>query len=142
MATQNVILWHLNTKMRHPETTPDADEDNTTKPPILFLLYVQGLSEKIQIACYKLGIRMVFKSSEALRQTLTRVKSRMPELKEDIVYKIPCCDCEAQYIGETRRSLQKRIAEHKYNPMTGRMALKVYQTETSRFVLNSIQVYT
>ena len=25
--------------------------------------------------------------------------------------------------GETRRSLQKRIAEHKYNPMTGRIAL-------------------
>ena len=48
------------------------------------------MSEKIQITGHKLGVRMVFKSSGTLRQILTRVKSRMPELKKkDIVYKIP-----------------------------------------------------
>ena len=86
----------------------------TTKPPSLFLPYVQGLSEKIQIACRKLGVRTVFKSSGTLRQLLTRVKSKTPELKKDVIYRIPCCNCEVSCTGETRRSLQKRIMEHKY----------------------------
>ena len=30
-----------------------------------------------------------------------------------MVYRIPCQDCETSYIGETGRSLKKRIAEHK-----------------------------
>ena len=39
----------------------------------------------------------------------------MPELKKKgVVYKIPCWDCEAGYISEMGRSLQKRITEHMY----------------------------
>ena len=30
-----------------------------------------------------------------------------------VVYEIPCQDCEKVYIGETGRSLQKRMMEHK-----------------------------
>ena len=30
------------------------------------------------------------------------------------MYKIPCHDCEVSYIGETKRTLEKRIQEHKY----------------------------
>ena len=43
---------------------------------------------------------------------MTRVKSKMPELKKkEVVYKIPCRDCKSGYMG---RSLQKRITEHKH----------------------------
>ena len=48
-----------------------------------------------------------------LRQLLVDVKT--PKMnKKEIVYRIPCQDCEAAYIGETGRSLQKCITEHKY----------------------------
>ena len=112
--TKYVISRNLRKKPRGHESTPDANEI-TTKPPSLFLPYVQWLSEKIQIACWRLGVKTVFKSSGALRQLLTRLKTKMPELKrKGVVYRIPCRDCEAGYIGETGRSLQKRITEHKY----------------------------
>ena len=43
--------------------------------------YVQGLSEKIQTACRKIGVRTIFKSQETLRQRLMKVKTRVPDVK-------------------------------------------------------------
>ena len=43
------------------------------------------------------------------------MKTGTPELKKkEVVYRIPCQDCDTVYIGETRRTLQKRLTEHKY----------------------------
>ena len=43
-----------------------------------------------------------------------KVKTRIPEEnRRDIVYQIACRDCESSYIGETGRTLKKRITEHK-----------------------------
>ena len=85
------------------------------KPPNLFLPYVEGVSEKIEIACRRMGVRAIFKSNGTLRQVLTRVKTKPPIMKKKgVVYRIPCQDCKASYVGETGRTLQKRMAEHKY----------------------------
>ena len=71
---KHVISKNLNKKPKKQETTPDAGEvDGATKRPCLFLPYVQGLSEKIQIACRKLEIRTIFKSAwGTLRSVLTK----------------------------------------------------------------------
>ena len=113
---KHVITNNLRKKPKPQETTHDADEvDGATKRPSLFLSYVQGLSEKILIAYLKLKVRTIFKSSGTLRSVLTKVRTKIPELKmKGVVYKVPCQECEASYIGETGRSLQKRITEHKY----------------------------
>ena len=95
--------------------TPESEDNTTNRPPCLFLSYVQGLSEKTQSTCRKIGVRTTFKSHGTLRQLLVDVKTKTLELKKkDIVHRIPCQDCEAAYIRETGRSLQKRITEHKY----------------------------
>ena len=40
---------------------------------------------------------------------------RSSELKKkEVVYRVLCQDCDGAYIGETGRSLQKRLTEHKY----------------------------
>ena len=109
-----MIKHNLKTTASQLKPIPEGDDLNN-KPPNLYLPYVQGLSEKIQTLCKKIGVRTVFKSKGTLRQLLTRVKSKRPTMKKKgVVYKIPCQDCDAVYIGETGRSLQKRLAEHKY----------------------------
>ena len=30
----------------------------------------------------------------------------------NIVYKINCCDCDASYVGETKRALKTHVKEH------------------------------
>ena len=85
------------------------------KQPHLFLPYIQGISEEIEVSCRKMEVRTSFKSNGSLRQVLMRVKT-IPTIlkKKGVVYRIPCQDCETSYIGETKRSLRKRIKEHKY----------------------------
>ena len=60
----------------------------------------KGLSEEIQRLCRGLNVKICFKSHNTLREL-------------GVVYEIPCQDCEKVYIGETGRSLQKRMTEHK-----------------------------
>ena len=41
-------------------------------------------------------------------------KDPQPEWKKKgVVYQVPCAECESVYIGETGRTLEKRISEHK-----------------------------
>ena len=88
----------------------------------LFLPYVKGVSERIEKACRQLNIQTVFKSNGTLRQALMRVKSQRPEeLRRGVVYEVPCSECNMKYIGETGRSLQERLKEHKYAVKTANM---------------------
>ena len=42
------------------------------------------------------------------------MKNRVPEEKRTgVVYEVPCHDCDHVYIGETGRTLKKRLTEHK-----------------------------
>jgi len=42
------------------------------------------------------------------------VKNRVPEEKKaGVVYEVSCHDCDHVYVGETGRTLKKRLAEHK-----------------------------
>ena len=49
-----------------------------------------------------------------------QVKQKTPmERKRNVIYEVPCCDCQLTYIEETRRTMKKRITEHKYAVKTG-----------------------
>ena len=34
-------------------------------------------------------------------------------MKKSLVYQVPCFDCDFIYIGQTKRELKSRLAEHK-----------------------------
>lgn len=62
------------------------------------------------------------------------VKNQVPnEKKKGVVYHIPCKDCSYVYIGETGRTLQKHMYEHKgavkrHNSTNG-VAMHVWSTD-------------
>jgi hypothetical protein len=95
-----------------------AISNNTSKAAlknVLKIPYVQGLSEKINKLTQKAfdgKVRVVYSCENTLRKMLMHVKLEKKPLLKNCVYKIRC-ECEAEYIGQTRRSLATRLDEHK-----------------------------
>ena len=62
-------------KQRTPREPDDNDDNETERPPIAYLPYVAGVSERIRnLVCRDFNIRTVFKSGPTLRGILTKVK--------------------------------------------------------------------
>ena len=90
----------------HPEEEP---------PKILCTPYVRGVSERLEKVCAPLGVKAVLKPQRTIRQTLVQVKEKIPtERKKEVVYEVACKDCDQKYIEETKRTMKKRLTEHKY----------------------------
>ena len=76
--------------------------------------YVQGISEHMARLFQSKGIRTHYKPINSLRRHLVAPKDKIPmEKRCGTVYKIPCEDCPATYVGESERALKIRLAEHR-----------------------------
>ena len=83
-------------------------------PKLLYLPYIAGVTEKIERVCYPLGIRVICGHRGKMREALVKVKQPTLKLdKKGVVYEVPCGECNHVYIGETGRTLRKRLTEHK-----------------------------
>lgn len=59
-----------------------------------------------------LSLRIVFKPVSKL-SSLCHVKDRLPSVKKsNVVYKVPCDNCDEFYVGKTVRRLEQRLEEH------------------------------
>ena len=103
-----------------PTDTPQPAQPTTVETlekKILCLPYVRGVTEKIDRVCRNIetvNLKLITKPHRTIRQTLINVKNRVPEEKRTgVVYEVPCHDCNHVYVGETGRTLKKRLAEHK-----------------------------
>ena len=72
------------------------------------------MSDAIARVLRKSGIIVHMKPYNTLRGRLVHPKDKVPkEDKSGVVYHITCGECESSYVGETERSLKKRLTEHK-----------------------------
>ena len=110
-----LVKSSLSMPQNPPKPLNDTPQDTPSEEPkVLCLPYVRRLSEKLEKVCAPLGIKAVFKPSNTLRQSLVHVKKRLPEEKKrSVVYQVPCKGCDQVYIGETKRNLNIRLAEHR-----------------------------
>ena len=59
-------------------------------------------------------MKVAMKPVKTVGNILTSPKDPIAEHeKSRFVYKIPCADCEFVYVGQTKRDLKSRVAEHK-----------------------------
>ena len=76
--------------------------------------YVRHVSECVRQILNRMDIRTCFKPMKTLRHMLVHPKDPTPmPAVSGVIYEIPCQDCEESYIGQTGRTLDHRIKEHK-----------------------------
>jgi hypothetical protein len=101
-------------KAMHANKQPRGETQKPKPKKTVSLPYIPGISEKLGRICSNYNIRAVYNSKETLGKSLRKVKpSRPRETEKNVVYQIPCKDCEGSYIGESCRCLAKRVEEHK-----------------------------
>ena len=78
------------------------------------LPYISGLSKSIRRVLAPLAIQVTFRPYRTLRQELVHPKDPVPaNRRKGVVYSIPCAECPRTYIGQTGRSLDHRLREHR-----------------------------
>ncbi len=103
--------WLTATKPR--TSTVPVDPDRTPSKGSITIPYVGPLSEAMARVIRKAGVSVHMRPFNTIRSKLVHPKDKVKkEDKSGIVYHIQCSDCEASYVGETERSLKKRVAEH------------------------------
>ncbi|XP_044760307.1 uncharacterized protein LOC123317762 [Coccinella septempunctata] len=96
-----------NTQEKEKSTT-----DNTKRIPLPF---IQGLSQKINNIMKPFKRELVHKPQNQIGQIFSKIKASTPKMKKSqVIYSVPCRDCDKQYIGQTSQRLQDRLNAHKY----------------------------
>ena len=94
----------------HPQTRANpVDEFRYVKIP-----YIPALTPKLISVLSCNNIRFARYNCLPLGRLFSNTKDPVPALSQSgVVYKIPCGDCEASYIGTTSQYLYKRVNQHK-----------------------------
>ena len=75
--------------------------------------YYPALSKPLRQISDRHNISLTFTSNRNLRKMLTKTKTQPPpHTIRNVIYQMPCKDCNATYCGQTRRPLHLRLSEH------------------------------
>ena len=107
--------WMMSIPHRKEEQQKEKHQDgDKKKQPPIGIPYIKGISEPVQRIFNKYGVTIYHKPINTMRQLLVHPKDKTgKEKKTGVIYKIDCKTCEGTYIGETARTLGKRLEEHK-----------------------------
>ena len=113
LGFNNYDQWIMDIPRKKPprerNTTPQSSEFHV---PIA-IPYVRGLSEQLQRVFKKHGVPIYHKPWNTLRQSLVHPKDKLDKFQKcGTIYHIECGDCDKDYVGESKRSLETRFKEH------------------------------
>ncbi|KYN14550.1 hypothetical protein ALC57_13247, partial [Trachymyrmex cornetzi] len=91
------------------------DKEIEKKQMYFTVPFVAGVSERIKNLLKKSKvIKIAYKCINKLNNDISVQKDKLPQMMHtDVFYKVECKDCDASYVGQTRRTLKTRISEHR-----------------------------
>ena len=105
---------HATEHAKQPTESGSANSTSKTRSYAVQLPYVKGLTEPLRRIYKQYGASSYVRPSNTLRQQLVRAKDPIPKTRvTGPVYHILCLTCEADYVGETERSLKAGFDEHR-----------------------------
>ena len=81
----------------------------------MYMPYEKGISENIARIGKKFNVKLVHTKGKSLKNMFMRnITISLEKHKQSgVVYRVMCGDCGSQYVGETGRSLETRMVEHR-----------------------------
>ena len=123
--TKKKISQQRSTNVASIPTAVETTETRTP-PPLIpdtnsikfkSVTYVAGLTEKLQAAVFSKipDLKVGQKTSNTVGNTLfTKLKDKKEKMSTpNVIYRIPCNDCNLVYIGMTTQKLKCRVSNHK-----------------------------
>ena len=107
---EKIIKKHVRKKHRQETTTLRPEKEEVRR---ISLPFYPKVTNPIKKTLKRHGFHVVHKSGNSLRELLCNLKDRVPPDERSGIYQIPCKDCPAVYIGQTRRKMKVRVREHK-----------------------------
>ena len=83
----------------------------------MYMPYEKGISENIARIGKKFNVKLVHTKGKSLKNMfMGNITISLEKDKQSgVVYRVTCGDCGSQYVGETGRSLETRMVEHRQN---------------------------
>lgn len=111
--THNINNNNTNNTTEAAQPVEDADASN----PLTFtsLPYIREITPKLTRLFKPLqNLKIAYRSVLRIGSLHSKVKDRVPVVqRSDVVYSIPCAQCDKIYIGQTTRPLSGRISSHR-----------------------------
>ncbi|XP_039312235.1 uncharacterized protein LOC120359297 [Solenopsis invicta] len=107
----------INTKLNSGvQNLIDVSDSIVERKKYLVFPYLKDVSEKISTSLNKDIIRLGFRCLNKLDKFIKAHKDKNIKTEcNNVVYKLNCNDCNASYVGQTKRKLKTRIKEHVNN---------------------------
>ena len=96
-----------------------SDVGGVEKQPVACIPWVPVLGPKLRKLLKKRGVKTVFTAGRNLKDILCNHKTKLAPNSYPGIYKLSC-ECGGAYIGETKRKISVRIAEHEKDVFNGR----------------------
>lgn len=110
---KTLIFTHNKHKFNKTSTSTNNNE-SPEHHDFFNIPYVPTISERFKPAIHDLQIKLSYTGMNKLHKFIHAHKDTLPkeDLRSNVVLQIFCKDCDASYVGQTRR-LKTRIAEHR-----------------------------
>jgi len=111
-----LIYKHSNKIKKHESSTLFEQNHNIAadqqKEQRVSICYAPNITNKLQTTFKQSNIKLAYTNNYKLGSRLGCTKDTVPTRQRSGIYEISCSDCDAKYIGQTRRALHTRISEH------------------------------
>ncbi|XP_018361286.1 PREDICTED: uncharacterized protein LOC108760014 [Trachymyrmex cornetzi] len=113
------IFKNINNRIRtlaHKDVICDKTNDDKELRQLMVIPYVNSISNKVSKSINKANYMIGYRCLNKLNRFIKVQKDKNEqENNNNVIYKIDCKNCEASYVGQTKRQLKTRIKEHKNN---------------------------
>ena len=107
-------------------TTIPRPLPNNTNNYYCTIPFISELSHKVRNTLTShLNTNITFKQYKTVNNLFSNTKYHIDTMqRSNIIYRIPCNDCDKVYIGQTKRYLHTRLKEHKRNSVKPNLSSK------------------